>query len=328
MKFGCSLEMINMRTSGPNFIIRQSKGYWMEMFKLVAAAGFKGIELPYNPYSSDPIAFEVGRCGMPISRAAVHAKYESPQAFMAMLRDFGIEEVTGVHVNPNDILLELLARDGQMSEYFPMLQALADEALDFLSALGAKTLVLSISPEIGLLAENFGGGKDGWQPDFVARTIEAVNQIAARAETKGLSLALKNEFWGMGHGEHLQEIFAGLVPQVLYSPDVAHLSIGGQDPVKTVEIFASRLAQVRLNDTSFADTEQNFRKINAEIPVTGSQRVFCDLGEGHVDAKGLCQSLQKAGYDGWIICESRNTLNVHRALLKLRWLIDHELTQA
>lgn len=55
MKFGCSLEMINMRTSRPNFIIKQSKFYWVEMFKLVAAAGFKGIELPYNPYNSDPI---------------------------------------------------------------------------------------------------------------------------------------------------------------------------------------------------------------------------------------------------------------------------------
>ena len=328
MKFGCSLEMINMRTSGPNFIIRQSKGYWMEMFKLVAAAGFKGIELPYNPYSSDPIAFEVGRCGMPISRSAVDAKYESPQAFMAMLKDFGIEEVTGVHINPNDIMLELLAREGHMNEYFPMLQTLADEAMEFLQALGARNLVLSISPEIGLLAENFGGGKDGWQPVFVAKTIEAINLIVGRARGKGIVLSLRNEFWGMGHGVHLQEIFAELDPAVQYSLDAAHLSIGGEDPVKTVQSFSGRLAQVRLNDSSFVDLEQNFRRINPEIPVMGSQRVFCDLGEGTVDVKNLCQSLRESGYDGWIICESRNTLNVHRALLKMRWFIDHELINA
>lgn len=325
MKFGCSLEMVHMRTSGPNFIIRQSKGYWVEMFKLVAAAGFKGIELPYNPYTSDPIAFEVGRCGMPISQFAVNAKFGSSQAFMEMLRSFGIEEVTGVHINPNDIMLELLAREASADAYFPMLQELADDAMSFLISLGSKCLVMTPTPEIGLLAESFGGGKDGWQPDFVDRTIQAINAIATRAKAKGLTLAVKNEFWSMGHGPHLQELFAGLDADVRYSPDAAHLVIGGADPVLTVRSFSGRMAAVRFNDTSFVDAENNFRRINPEIPVTGAQRVFADLGEGTVDLKGMHEALKESGYVGWVICESRNTLNVHRALLKMRWFIDHEL---
>lgn len=325
MKFGCSLEMINMRTSGPNFIIRQSKGYWLEMLKLIAAAGFKGIELPYNPYSSDPVAFEVGRCGMPISRFAVNAKYESPAAFMQMLRDVGIEEITGVHINPNDIMLELIARDAGMSEYFNMLYSLADEAILFLQELGSKNLVLSVSPEIGLLAENFGRGQDGWQPDFVAKSIGVINEIANLAQKRGITLSLKNEFWGMAHGQHLNEIFAGLAPNIRFSADTAQLTIGGEDPALSIQAFSNRLAQIRFSDTTFTDVENNFRRINAEIPVKGNQRVFCDLGEGSVDFKKITGLLHSQNYDGWIICESRNTLNVHRALLKMRWFIDHEL---
>lgn len=325
MKFGCSLEMVHMRTSGPNFIIRQSKGYWLEMFKLVAAAGFRGIELPYNPYTSDPIAFEVGRCGMPISRFAVDAKFGSPKAFMEMLNSVGIDEVTGVHINPNDILLELIAKDASFDAYFPMLHEMADDAMAFLQALGSKCLVMSPTPEIGLLAEGFGGGKDGWQQGFVDKTIEAINAIAVRAKANGLTLAVKNEFWSMGHGPHLQELFAGLDASVCYSPDAAHLAIGGANPVETVRAFAGRMAAVRFNDTAFVDVENNFRRINPEIPVTGAQRVFADLGEGTVDLKGMHAALDETGYDGWVICESRNTLNVHRALLKMRWFVDHEL---
>lgn len=327
MKFGCSLEMINMRTSGPNFIIKQSKFYWVEMFKLVAAAGFTGIELPYNPYTSDPIAFEVGRCGMPISQFAVNAKFTSPKAFMELLNSVGIEEVTGVHINPNDIMLELIARDGDIQEYFPMLQALADEAMAFLQALGAKHLILTPTAEIGLLAELIGKGQDGWQPAFVEKTIAAINAIAKRAAQNGLTISVKNEYWSMAHGTHLHEIFAGLDKSVLYSPDLAHIVIGGQDPLETVQKFRGRLGNIRFSDTAFTDTEGNFKRVNPEIPVSGMQHIFADLGEGTVDLAGVYNELKQSEYEGWVICESKMTLNVYRALLKMRWFIDHKLVK-
>lgn len=328
MKFGCSLEMINMRTSGPNFIIKQSKFYWMEMFKLVAAAGFKGIELPYNPYNSDPIAFEVGRCGMPISTFAVNAKFGSIKQFLEMLNSIGIEKVTSVHINANDIMLELAARDGDMGEYFGMFENMAEEAISFISELGGEGLVISPTPEIGMLYEYVGNGKDGWQPGFIEKTVKVLNKIGKMAEKKGIKAAVKNEFWGLAHGSHLEEFFADIDKKILFSPDLAHIAIGKRDPVEVVKKFAGRIGFVRFSDTSFEDKEDNFKRQSPETPVNGSQRVFSDLGEGNVDIVGVYKELKESGYDGWVICESKMTLNVYRALLKMRWYIDNVIQKA
>lgn len=328
MKFGCSLEMINMRTSGPNFIIKQSKSYWVEMFKLVAAAGFKGIELPYNPYNSDPIAFEVGRCGMPISTFAVNAKFGSIKLFLELLNSVSIEEVTSVHINANDIMLELIARDEGFDEYFKMFEEMANEAIAFIAELGGKGLVISPTPEIGLLIENIGKGKDGWQPGFISKTIEVLNKIGEMAEKSGIKAAVKNEFWGLAHGSRLEEFFTGIDEKILYSPDLAHIAIGKADPVETVKKFKDRIGFVRFSDTAFEDKVENFTRPNPEIPVDGSQRVYSDLGEGKVDITGAYKVLEESGYDGWVICESKMTLNVYRGLLKMRWYVDNVIKKA
>ncbi len=325
MKFGCSLEMINMRTSGPNFIIKQSKGYWVEMFKLVAAAGFAGIELPYNPYNSDPIAFEVGRCGMPISRFAVNAKYGSPKEFMQLLNSVGIEQVVSVHINANDVMLELVATDGDMKNYFKMFEEMAEEAIGFIKELGGEAVVVSPTPEIGYLYEYIGGGKDGWQPDFVEQSIATLNRIGELAAKQGIKIAVKNEYWTLAHGEHLADFMNGLDKDILYSPDLAHIAIGRQDPVETVSKYIDRVGYVRYSDTKFEDNYDNFKKQDPDVPVQGPQKVFADLGEGHVDLPGVTDVLKQSNYSGWVICESKKTLNVYRALLKLRWVVDHAL---
>ncbi|RCX16039.1 inosose dehydratase [Anaerobacterium chartisolvens] len=321
MKFGCSLELINMRTSGPNFIIKQSKLYWVEMFKLVAAAGFKGIELPYNPFSSDPMAFEIGRCGVPISAFAVNAKYGSPKEFMAFLNEVGIEEVTGVHINANDVMLEIIASGQDMSVYFNLFEKMGMEAIDFLCSLGSKVLVVSPTPEIGWLERMVNGDLNG---EFAAKTTELLKKLVAAAKEKGISTAIKNEYWSLMRGKAAADLL-NQVEGALFSPDLAHIQITGDDPVMVINAHKHQLANVRFSDTDFTDEVGNYKKINAEIPVQGNQKVFSDLGEGSVDLLGVAKVLKDNGYDGWIICESKKTLNIHRALLKMRWFIDHEI---
>jgi sugar phosphate isomerase/epimerase len=329
VKFGCSLEMINMRTSGPNFIIKLSKPYWVEMFKLMAAAGFKGIELPYNPYSSDPIAFEIGRCGMPISAFAVNAKYGSVKSFLDLLKSVGIEEVTSVHINANDVMLELLATDDDFSKFFEMLESLAEEAIEFLGEIGGKGLVISPTPEIGVLTEYVGKGTDGWQPGFVSKTVAVLNRIGELATEGGVKAVMKNEFWGLARGAGLDDFMKEVdAKNVSYSPDLAHLAIAGSNPIQTVRKYGDRLSFVRFSDTDFEDIQSNFKKPGAETPVNGSQRVFCDLGEGAVDLPGVYRAMRESGYDGWVICESKMTLNVYRALLKMRWYLDNVILKA
>ena len=324
MKFGCSLEMINMRTSGPNFIVKQSKSYWVEMFKLVAAAGFTGIELPYNPYSSDPLAFEIGRCGMPVNRAAVNAKYGSVQSFRDFLHSVGIKELTSVHISAQDILLELIASENSDGDIPEMLEKLGLEALEFVIDMGGKGLVVSPTPEIGLLAQYMGNGDDTWEKRYLKKTGEVLNRIGRSAAAQGVQIAITNEFWGLLRGSEIEGFMKYITGEnVRFAPDPAHLLIAGTDPAAMVKIFEGRLGLVRFTDTAFVDSLMNYKKTNAEVPVEGPQRLFCDVGEGAVDLIGIYKALQDSGYDGWVICESKKTLNVYRALLKMRWYLDN-----
>ena len=119
MKFACSLEMVNMLTSGPGAFTKQSKKFWMDYLKYIAAVGFRGIELPFNCFHSDAMAFEMGRSGIPCNADAIRTKYDSADGFLSFLKEIGIDEVTSVHINANDAMLELIAVEAEKETYYP-----------------------------------------------------------------------------------------------------------------------------------------------------------------------------------------------------------------
>ncbi len=317
MKFGCSLEMVNMMVSGPNFIYKQSKSFWVEYFKCVSAVGFKGVELPFNPLNSDPMAFETGRCGIPLSAFAIKAKYGSPEEFLGFLNQIRIEEVASIHMNANDVMLELVAAQRPMDDYFPILEQVGMEAVEHAASLKASGIVISPSPEIGWLNANLG---ENYEEVFTAKTIEVLKKITAAAKEKGITVALRSEYWSLFRGPKLGE----LVNEVgcAMCPDLAHLQIAGDPVIKVIEAHKGQIAFMHLTDTKFEDKFENYKKINAEIPVQGAQKVFSDLGEGIVDIPSSLKILKDSGYDGWVICEQRKTLEIYRGLLKMRWYVD------
>lgn len=323
MNFGCSLETVNMLSSGPNFIYKQSKSFWTNYFKFIAAVGFKGVELPFNPFNSDPLAFEMGRCGIPLSAFAVKAKYGSPAEFLAFLRSVGIEQVTSVHMNANDVLLEILASERSMDDYFPLFEQAGLEAIDHLVSLEGKGLVISPSAELGWLEKTVGTDLDG---DFTDKTVEVLNKLIRAASLKGIQVAVKTEYWSLFRGPKMAGLLHRL-PGAYLCPDLAHLAIAG-DPVNIVlDAHKDQIAFMRLSDTDFTDNFANFRKINAELPVEGPQKVFCDLGDGNVDLLGACKILKDNSYIGWVICENKKTLDVYKGLLKLGWFTEFELAR-
>ncbi len=325
MRIATSLETVELKSSGPSKLRLLSKGYWLEFFQWVAAAGFTAVELPYNAFVNDPLAFEIGRCGVPISLAAVNVKYGSPKGLRKMLADFGIADVTGVHVQAGDALAEIMATDGDTARYFGLLESAGREAIGFLADLGATDLVLSPTPARGLVERFFAGGRDGWEAGFLDLTAAVVNKLAREAKAKGVRVAVRDEFWSLLRGDARDAFLAKLDKDVLYSPDLSHLAIAGADPVAVMKKHKARLASVRFNDTKFTDAVGNWRTSHPEIPTQGAQRVFCDLGDGTVDLRGAYRALQDAKYDGWAVFDSRMTLDVPRALLRMRWRIDHSI---
>jgi inosose dehydratase len=323
LKFGCSLEMVNMLTSGPNFIYKQSKGFWVEFFKYVSAVGFKGIELPFNPYNSDPMAFETGRCGIPCNAVAVRSKYGSPEEFLAMLNEFGIEEVTSVHVNANDAMLEVIAAARKAEDYYGLFRDMCLQAIDHLISLKGKGLVISPTPEIGWLETMFGGDLD---EEFTDKTVEILSEVVAEAEKKGVQVAFKTEYWSLFRGNKMAKLLERVSGSYL-CPDLAHMQISGDPTTIVVNAHKHQVAYMRVSDTGFEDAFNNWKKINAEIPVEGPQKVFCDLGEGKVDILSAVQVLKDSNYDGWIICEQKKTLDVYRGLLKMGWFVQHKIVE-
>jgi inosose dehydratase len=321
MKFGYNLNLVDFEASGPNNMVKKSKIYWDEIYKLIAAAGFKAIEIPYLPYS-----FNIGREGMPFTQSAMKTKYGSIKGFLKFLNECGIEEVTSLHISANDVILDVLDTGKDISLIYDELYKLGNEAIEVISELGGECVVISPTPEIGMLSKYIGNGKDGWQPECFEKTIEVINKLVKVANKSNIKIAVRNDFWGLAHGQHIDDFLRIMDASILYSPDLAHLAISKVDSVQVVKKHSDRVGFVRFNDTEFIDKEENFIKINAELPQVGPQRINCDLGDGTTDVIGAYKALKESGYNGWFICESKKSLNVYRSLLKTRWYVDNMLS--
>ena len=324
MKFGCSLEMVNLLTSGPGVFTRQSKKFWVDYMKFIAAAGFTGIELPYNCFHADAMAFETGRAGCPCNETVLQEKYGGPETFIRFLKEIGVTDgVIDVHISAQDATLELLACAMDPEAYYTLAEKLFFAGLDHAANLKAGCLVVSPSPELGWLYKVFGEDLS----DFEEKTSALLEKLVEAAREKGVAIAFKNDFWGYFRGERRAALLAR-IPELFYAPDPAHLLIEGAKPQEAVSSYKNRLACVRMNDTAFEDVVGNWKCINAELPVEGNQKVFADCGDGKADLKGLVSDLKASGYDGWVICENRKTLDVYKGLLKLGWFVQYGLENA
>lgn len=322
MKYSFSLESVNMLTSGPNFIYKQSKSFWVNYFKYISAAGFRSVELPFNLFSSDPMAFETGRCGIPLSANAINSKYGSAGDFLCFLNELGIDEISSIHVNANDAMLELVAAKLQPADYYRLFAEMLQDSLEHCKSLNCKSLIISPSPELGWLKTIMPDDLDG---KFERCTAYILNSFCHTAASYEISVAVRAEFWSLYRGNAIMELL-NEVPGLLICPDFAHMHIAGVSETEALAACAGKLLCPRLTDTSFTDEYNNFERINAEIPVDGPQKVFSDLGDGTVKLSECAQIIKDSGYDGYVVCEQRKTLDVYRGLLKLRWYLDHEIS--
>lgn len=291
------------------------------MLKFIAAAGFRGIELPFNIFSSDAMAFEIGRCGNPNNQNVIKAKYGSYEGFLNYLHQVGIEEVTSVHISANDAMQELIAVDRPADTYYELFEELCFAAVEHTKALQAGGLVISVTPEYGWVAKYFG---EAGLPAFEARTVEIINKTVVKAKTAQISVVLKTDFWGVFRGPKMAGLLSSAADTKLCA-DLAHLYIE-EAPINAVlEAHKEQLAYVRLSDSAFKDEFESCKHINAEFPLKGAQKVFADLGEGKVDILGAVRTMHQNGYSGWVICEQKKTVDIYKALLKARWYLDHEI---
>jgi len=84
--------------------------------------------------------------------------------------------------------------------------------------------------------------------------------------------------------------------------DTGHWKFAGGDPVQGVHQFADRIWHVHFKDHE-PHVAQQSREQGWDGPTSVGHGVFCELGQGDVDFKGVLEALHAIEYDGWIVVE-------------------------
>ncbi len=92
-------------------------------------------------------------------------------------------------------------------------------------------------------------------------------------------------------------------PQVLgLCYDTGHWRFGGGDPVAGLRKHSDRIWRVHFKDCEPRVAAQS-RLEGWDGPTSVGHGVFCELGKGDVDFRGVVQTLRDLNYDDWIVVE-------------------------
>jgi inosose dehydratase len=84
--------------------------------------------------------------------------------------------------------------------------------------------------------------------------------------------------------------------------DTGHYRYGGGEPIDCLKRHADRIRHVHFKDcdVEIATTARNEKM---EYNTAVGKGLFCELGTGEVDFRGIFNELQAIGYEGWIVVE-------------------------
>lgn len=302
-----SLDLINRHHQEPNRNRYESRYFWEELYSLIAAAGFKAIEIPY-----EPVWQFGGRSGVPFNRYCVNTKYGSAAGYRETLLSHGIERVAGITFDSN-----LFMRNGNLRFFFGATGHFAGEAIAHAADMGAAYVAISPSPFYGRILQ--------YHPDlaekteaFTAKTIELLTGLAARAEELGVTLVLRNEYWSLFRGERVLPLIDALPDSVKLDFDPATLTVAGISPEAFLGAHAARIGAIHLTDTDYVDVDETWKTPNPEFPRNRATQVFRDPGTGSVDLAGLMAQIDASGWQGPVTISARQTRDPFRALLRMR----------
>ena len=89
--------------------------------------------------------------------------------------------------------------------------------------------------------------------------------------------------------------------------DTGHLAIGGVDPVQFAKDAMERVGHVHLKDVRLDMVAPVLRRETSLMAATQAG-LFTPLGQGDVDIKGVVETLEAAGYQGWYVIEQDTAL--------------------
>jgi len=168
-----------------------------------------------------------------------------------------------------------------------------DGHAQWLSALGAETLVLSAIPQ------RAGGAEHGivlsnaeWA--HLLHSIGSVQHVCARHK---LRLAVQPRFGSTIQGpEDIERLLVGSEAGICL--DLGHLILAGADPIEVLELAAGRIQHVQLNDIDARVAEQ-VREHAEDYGEAVSLGLFKPLGEGSGRVDRVVEALRGSKFRGW-----------------------------
>jgi inosose dehydratase len=135
--------------------------------------------------------------------------------------------------------------------------------------------------------------------DHLKTLADALNKIGEQTIKHGIRLAPHPHVWGPLEREHeIRRMFELTDPKyVWWTADTGHLLVGGMDPVKMINDYFTRLAQVHLKDAPGKYKNNKSTPTRAE---NAKETVFRNLGKGVIDFPALFKVLRDRHFKGWV----------------------------
>lgn len=308
MKFSFSTEVVDLNNQAPNRNKRESKYFWDELYRLIATAGFDSIEVPYEPKWDFG-----GRSGIPRSNRSITMKYGTVENYMDELRKIGLKEISCFHLDPS------LFCGNMMEMYLGAFGHFAEEMIDVAAKAKCETVVVSASGTLYAINQMMKDRPEGIE-GLENATIGLIGDLAKKAEERGMKLCVKNEYWGLYRGAKVLDLIEKAEGPVYLDIDIANLKIAGVDPVSFIGENRDRIGIVHFTDTSFVDDQDAYLQALPEFPAKAATKVICDCGEGEVDFAEIKAALIKAGYDGTVVLNCKNSYDIYRSILRAKFV--------
>lgn len=108
--------------------------------------------------------------------------------------------------------------------------------------------------------------------------------------------------------EEIDRLFEMVDRSVVFQgPDIGHLVWAGADPVTFCRDYAADIKSVHIKDINPLVLQQGVDEA-WDYGQFSDAGIFAELGEGCVDFPAIVDSLEQAGYEGWIIVETDRTM--------------------
>ncbi|MBR0352798.1 MAG: TIM barrel protein [Oscillospiraceae bacterium] len=289
-------------------------------FKVIAAAGFKGIEMQIGSGRWKPL-------GRPLIISQI---YGGTKEFDTYLKDLGIEQIVAWDYDPGMMSGEenVFGRDPSEPAQHEGIVAALEQFAAFLGEVGSKYLV--IRPMCSY-----------WQTapvteEKIAAAAACWNKVGKMTSRYGVKVLLRFDWFCAANDRRaIDKLMAETDPELVgLCLNTGELAIVEIDPIELYEAYADRVGLLQFKDVRVTDSLQEYKKPFAEEIIKnggerGIDRWFWEMGRtecpGLVDFPTMMKAVRAHGYDGWIVVESDQSADPPASVLFNSWYVQNVL---